>query len=110
MIFRADIGTGAFCLPDCARAAKAGAGGRDVERARDALAAGLKPCRECTPLRTGIADPPYRFQVCSPFLYIVLSLVFLSALILPNLRFTSLRVFSSVGAGLLVLSIVLPSH
>lgn len=65
MIFRADIATGVFCLDECPRAAAAGAGAREFESARNALAAGFKPCRECTPLRTGIADPPWLVPLMS---------------------------------------------
>ena len=38
MIFRADIATGVFCLDECPRAAAAGAGAREFESARNALA------------------------------------------------------------------------
>jgi AraC family transcriptional regulator of adaptative response/methylated-DNA-[protein]-cysteine methyltransferase len=65
VIFRAAIDTGVFCLDQCPRSASAGAGAREFESARDALAAGFKPCRECTPLRTGIADPPWLVPLMS---------------------------------------------
>ena len=36
-----------------------------LDEHRNALAAGFKPCRECTPLRTGIADPPWLVPLMS---------------------------------------------
>jgi AraC family transcriptional regulator of adaptative response/methylated-DNA-[protein]-cysteine methyltransferase len=38
---------------------------REFERAREALAAGFRPCRSCTPLLTGVADPPWLIPLMS---------------------------------------------
>ena len=65
MILRADIASGSFCLPDCDQAPKRGPGTRPFESAREALAAGFRPCRHCSPLLTGIADPPWLVPLMS---------------------------------------------
>ena len=65
MILQADIASGRFCLPDCERAPRPGPGTRPFESARDALAAGFRPCRRCTPLLTGIADPAWLVPLMS---------------------------------------------
>ena len=63
MNFRANISKGTFCLPDCKKAPRDGSGAREFDRAREALAAGFRPCKTCTPLLTGIADPPWLVPV-----------------------------------------------
>jgi len=59
MQLRADSRSGIFCLPGCEAAAGEGPDLRLFESARDALAAGFRPCRSCAPLLTGIADPQW---------------------------------------------------
>jgi AraC family transcriptional regulator of adaptative response/methylated-DNA-[protein]-cysteine methyltransferase len=53
----ADTNTGIFCQPECGEAPRKGKGRREFANAREALAAGFRPCKSCSPLRTGIADP-----------------------------------------------------
>jgi len=65
VILRADIASGRFCLPECERAPDSGPGTRPFESARDALAAGFRPCSQCSPLLTGIADPPWLVPLMS---------------------------------------------
>jgi len=65
MTYRANRESGEFCLPDCPLAPADGQGMREFERARDALAAGFRPCRSCTPLLTGVADPPWLIPLMS---------------------------------------------
>jgi AraC family transcriptional regulator of adaptative response/methylated-DNA-[protein]-cysteine methyltransferase len=57
MNFNANISTGIFCLPGCTRLARKNGEIRQFETARDALAAGYRPCKHCSPLKTGLADP-----------------------------------------------------
>ena len=59
MNLRASTSTGTFCLPECKKAPERGAGTQIFENTRDALAAGFRPCKSCTPLLTGIADPQW---------------------------------------------------
>jgi AraC family transcriptional regulator of adaptative response/methylated-DNA-[protein]-cysteine methyltransferase len=54
---------GTFCLPECPKAPDKV--GREFERARDALAAGFRPCRKCAPLKTGLADPAWLLPLMS---------------------------------------------
>lgn len=61
----ANISTGTFCLPDCDKSPGKDASTQKFERARDALAAGFKPCKACTPLVTGIADPSWLVPLMS---------------------------------------------
>lgn len=56
MNFKANTSNGKFCLPGCEKAPSAGSALRLFETARDALAAGFRPCKTCAPLLTGIAD------------------------------------------------------
>jgi AraC family transcriptional regulator of adaptative response/methylated-DNA-[protein]-cysteine methyltransferase len=63
--YRANRESGVFCLPDCPQAPADGPGMREFERAREALAAGFRPCRSCTPLLTGVADPPWLIPLMS---------------------------------------------
>ncbi len=65
MNFRADKSSGTFCLPDCTKAPGKGRGGRSFESTRDALAAGFRPCKTCSPLLTGIADPAWLVPLMS---------------------------------------------
>ena len=65
MNFRANISKGTFCLPECKKAPGKGPSSRAFESARDALAAGFRPCKYCTPLRTGTADPPWLVPLMS---------------------------------------------
>ncbi len=53
----ANTATGIFCQPECERAPRDTASARSFDSAREALAAGFRPCPECAPLRTGMADP-----------------------------------------------------
>ena len=53
--FTADVGNGTFCRPGCKEAAQGGA--RSYASARDALAAGFRPCPACKPLNIGESDP-----------------------------------------------------
>ena len=59
MELKANTRTGRFCLPECKKAPAGGSSTRLFEAARDALAAGFRPCKICTPLLTGIADPAW---------------------------------------------------
>ena len=59
MELKANTRTGRFCLPECKKAPAGGSSTRLFESARDALAAGFRPCKICTPLLTGIADPAW---------------------------------------------------
>jgi len=63
--FRANTSNGTFCLSDCKKASGKGPASRSFESARDALAAGFRPCKTCTPLLTGIADPPWLIPLMS---------------------------------------------
>ena len=65
MNFRANVSKGTFCLPDCKKAPGRGPGTRRFDKARDALAAGFRPCKTCTPLLTGIADPTWLVPLMS---------------------------------------------
>ena len=65
MTYRANRENGIFCLPDCPQAPASGPEMREFERAREALAAGFRPCRSCTPLLTGVADPPWLIPLMS---------------------------------------------
>ena len=65
MNLRANISSGTFCLPECKKAPGEGPESRSFETARDALAAGFRPCKTCTPLRTGIADPNWLVPLMS---------------------------------------------
>lgn len=65
MTYRANTETGVFCLPGCSEAPAPGTQAREFERAREALAAGYRPCRACTPLLTGVADPPWLIPLMS---------------------------------------------
>ena len=65
MNYQANISAGTFCLPDCKKAPGNGPGSRTFERARDALAAGFRPCKTCSPLLTGFADPSWLVPLMS---------------------------------------------
>lgn len=59
MELKANTSTGKFCLPECKKAPGKTSVTRLFDSARDALAAGFRPCKTCTPLLTGIADPAW---------------------------------------------------
>jgi AraC family transcriptional regulator of adaptative response/methylated-DNA-[protein]-cysteine methyltransferase len=61
----ANSNTGIFCMEDCGEAAGEAGTSRAFKSARDALAAGFRPCRKCTPLKTGLADPPWLLALMS---------------------------------------------
>jgi AraC family transcriptional regulator of adaptative response/methylated-DNA-[protein]-cysteine methyltransferase len=61
----ANTRNGTFCQADCNKAAKGDKRQRRFETARDALAAGFRPCKHCTPLKTGIADPAWLVPLMS---------------------------------------------
>jgi AraC family transcriptional regulator of adaptative response/methylated-DNA-[protein]-cysteine methyltransferase len=65
MKFSANVSNGTFCLPGCAQACADDQRTQGYESAREALAAGFRPCRECTPLKTGIADPAWLVPLMS---------------------------------------------
>jgi AraC family transcriptional regulator of adaptative response/methylated-DNA-[protein]-cysteine methyltransferase len=65
MALHADSRTGVFCQPECAAAPGDPAVTRRFDSAREALAAGFRPCRECAPLLTGIADPAWLLPLMS---------------------------------------------
>jgi AraC family transcriptional regulator of adaptative response/methylated-DNA-[protein]-cysteine methyltransferase len=62
---RANRTTGTFCLEGCRKAPGKAKLAQTFENARDALAAGFRPCRTCTPLLTGIADPRWLVPLMS---------------------------------------------
>lgn len=57
MNFAANKTRGTFCRPDCSTLPDGDRGHAQFEKARDALAAGFRPCKTCKPLKTGLADP-----------------------------------------------------
>jgi AraC family transcriptional regulator of adaptative response/methylated-DNA-[protein]-cysteine methyltransferase len=61
----ANTSTGSFCLPDCSKRGAEDQHLQHYESARDALAAGFRPCKHCTPLKTGIADPAWLVPLMS---------------------------------------------
>ncbi len=61
----ANIANGTFCHSDCKKAVKKARDSQPFENARDALAAGFRPCKLCTPLKTGIADPAWLVPLMS---------------------------------------------
>ena len=65
MKFSANISNGTFCLPGCEHACADEQRTQSYESAREALAAGFRPCRECAPLKTGIADPAWLVPLMS---------------------------------------------
>lgn len=58
-VLSANTSTGIFCQPGCAVLDAGMENNRDFESARDALAAGFRPCRECKPLNLGASDPQW---------------------------------------------------
>jgi AraC family transcriptional regulator of adaptative response/methylated-DNA-[protein]-cysteine methyltransferase len=65
MNFCANTSNGSFCQQDCSRASKDKRNSQPFETARDALAAGFRPCRTCSPLKTGMADPAWLVPLMS---------------------------------------------
>jgi AraC family transcriptional regulator of adaptative response/methylated-DNA-[protein]-cysteine methyltransferase len=61
----ANTNTGFFCTEVCSEATSGTETSRAFASARDALAAGFRPCRTCTPLKTGMADPAWLLPVMS---------------------------------------------
>ena len=61
----ANISNGFFCSTACKKAPTKTQDAQPFETARDALAAGFRPCRICTPLKTGIADPAWLVPLMS---------------------------------------------
>jgi AraC family transcriptional regulator of adaptative response/methylated-DNA-[protein]-cysteine methyltransferase len=59
VFFMAQSATGEFCNPGCSSRQAKMKQLRFFETARDALAAGYKPCKHCSPLKTGQADPDW---------------------------------------------------
>lgn len=59
MTLSANEATGTFCRPDCSAALPAERCSQLFETARDALAAGFRPCNKCKPLTTRLADPEW---------------------------------------------------
>ena len=65
MTLLANTSTGIFCQSDCGRAPRKAKHRREFANARDALAAGFRPCKTCTPLKTGVADPDWLLPLMS---------------------------------------------
>jgi AraC family transcriptional regulator of adaptative response/methylated-DNA-[protein]-cysteine methyltransferase len=57
-ILTANSATGIFCRAACS-ASRSGNSKQIFESARDALAAGFRPCRKCKPLHLGASDPQW---------------------------------------------------
>jgi AraC family transcriptional regulator of adaptative response/methylated-DNA-[protein]-cysteine methyltransferase len=57
-ILTADSDTGVFCQAACS-VSRSGNSKQIFESARDALAAGFRPCRKCKPLHLGASDPQW---------------------------------------------------
>jgi AraC family transcriptional regulator of adaptative response/methylated-DNA-[protein]-cysteine methyltransferase len=61
----ANTHTGIFCTEVCGSAERDIALSRSFDSAREALAAGFRPCKDCTPLKTGLADPAWLLPLMS---------------------------------------------
>jgi AraC family transcriptional regulator of adaptative response/methylated-DNA-[protein]-cysteine methyltransferase len=59
VFFTAVKSTGIFCLPGCTARTPDAANVDFYGNARDALAAGFRPCKHCKPLHTGSGDPEW---------------------------------------------------
>ena len=59
VFFAAIAATGAFCRPSCSEHPANLAAIQFFESAREALAAGFRPCRRCRPLHAGDGDPAW---------------------------------------------------
>ncbi len=59
VFFTAVKTTGIFCLPSCTARTPNAANVDFYGNARDALAAGFRPCKRCKPLHTGDSDPDW---------------------------------------------------
>jgi len=55
----ANTRTGIFCQPGCDEGSRQDGDLREFDGARDALAAGFRPCKRCKPLSAGLADPDW---------------------------------------------------
>jgi AraC family transcriptional regulator, regulatory protein of adaptative response / methylated-DNA-[protein]-cysteine methyltransferase len=62
---KANTNTGIFCQPECRKAPGEDELSRSFNSARDALAAGFRPCKVCAPLKTGLADPAWLLPLMS---------------------------------------------
>ncbi len=51
--------TGVFCRPGCSANDKGSNQVREFESAREALAAGFRPCARCKPLQSSTEDPSW---------------------------------------------------
>ncbi|MGD8358831.1 MAG: helix-turn-helix domain-containing protein, partial [Lysobacterales bacterium] len=63
--FLANTKNGVFCLAGCDNAPRGVSDVRLFSSAREALAAGFRPCPSCAPLRTGLADPQWLLPLMS---------------------------------------------
>jgi len=61
----ANTSTGTFCTEGCTDTTHDADIGRAFDTARNALAAGFRPCRKCSPLKTGVADPAWLVPMMS---------------------------------------------
>jgi AraC family transcriptional regulator of adaptative response/methylated-DNA-[protein]-cysteine methyltransferase len=59
VFFTAVKTTGIFCLPSCTARTPNAANVEFYGHARDALAAGFRPCKRCKPLQSGTGDPEW---------------------------------------------------
>jgi len=59
IFFTAVNTTGVFCRPSCTARTPQAANVQFFELAREALAAGFRPCKRCKPLHAGDADPDW---------------------------------------------------
>lgn len=55
----ANTRTGIFCQPECGSAPSEPGERRRFDSAHEALAAGFRPCKKCSPLRAGLSDPDW---------------------------------------------------
>ena len=51
--------SGTFCRPDYTQGTAKEKNSASFETALEALAAGFRPCKNCKPLKTGLADPAW---------------------------------------------------
>ena len=58
-MYQANRGSGCFCQPDCKELKGADSAISSFPNAREALAAGFRPCRSCRPLANGVSDPTW---------------------------------------------------
>jgi len=65
VFFVAKGNTGEFCVPACKSCQATAKNMRFFETSLDALASGYRPCRHCSPLKTGLADPEWLLLLMS---------------------------------------------